>query len=267
VVLSDACIKRRSGTGGAAKEAAIAIAVSLVLSAYLTSLSMAGPSASWLAWISLVPLFWTIKFLRPRHALHGGMLWGVSLYLFAAAGGVIPRGALSLTLLICLPAAYAGIGSLVTRRVGFSALTLALGWVLVEFALRPIGLEQGFLARTQADSALLNGVADALGYVFVAFIVVGANAWLLEFMADTRFVVPRLCTVLDRACAESHLVAASMGWPVGDSHVLLARPRAPPEVTEVTSFCSPGERVFTSRFRLSGDLVGRISQCVVTELL
>ena len=111
-----------------------ALGVSVVLSAALTAVVLRSPDHHWLAWISFVPLFVAVRWLRaPEAALVGG-LWGACLGLFSA-GGPMPVIALSawlLALLIVIPAVYVGLAARPARAIGFNLLTLALGWTLVE---------------------------------------------------------------------------------------------------------------------------------------
>ncbi len=171
---------------------ALAWAGALTLSAGVTAAALAEPGHSWVAWFSLIPLFGAIRVLRPAVAFLCGGVWGVCLYVFAAAlASVIDPTARSLILLAVVPAAYACLGALLTRRIGFSPLILGLGWVLVEVALAPVGLRQGLLAGTLAGGTLAHWLGQLLGYVFVAFLVAGVNASLLAFLSHAGRGLPR----------------------------------------------------------------------------
>ncbi|MFQ5461126.1 MAG: hypothetical protein ACE5E5_00700 [Phycisphaerae bacterium] len=127
----------------------------LVLSALLTTAALRVPDQHWLAWISFLPLFAVVRWLRPSVAVLAGGLWGACLYLFCSAGltpavdTAGPAIALSydaqvgvhalagpsawlLALLILIPAVYVGLAARPTRAIGFKLLTLALGWTLIE---------------------------------------------------------------------------------------------------------------------------------------
>jgi apolipoprotein N-acyltransferase len=93
-------------------------------------------------------------------------------------------------LLTVVPAAYAGLGALLTRAVGFSPLLLAIGWVMVEISLRPLGLQPGLLSIAQEGSPQLHWVGTILGSAFVAFLVAGANAALLTLLSNVKLTIP-----------------------------------------------------------------------------
>ena len=65
---------------------AVALGVSLVLSALLTAATLRSPDLHWLAWFSFLPLFVALRSLRPMPAALTGGLWGACLYLFVAGG-------------------------------------------------------------------------------------------------------------------------------------------------------------------------------------
>ena len=165
-----------------------ALAASLVLSACLTAAALRSRDCSWVAWLSLLPLFWAVRSLRPTAAALCGAFWGAWLYLCSTAGPAPPVAStpLALGLLTAVPAIYAGLCSRLTRRIGFNPLMLALGWILVEMALKPLGLDQGLLASTQSDATHVHWIGRLLGYVFVAALVVCANASRLALLGSGR---------------------------------------------------------------------------------
>jgi apolipoprotein N-acyltransferase len=71
---------------------------------------------------------------------------------------------------------------------------LALGWIGVEFAIRPLGLNYGLLAGTQGDGFMIRVVGSFAGYVLVAFLVALVNATLVSVLSEVRlsFTSPRL---------------------------------------------------------------------------
>ncbi len=159
----------------------VALVPALVISAYLMALALGPSEHPWLAWVALLPLFVAIRTLRPLGALLSGALWGSSLYVFGVALASLGsrEGLLSFALLTAAPAAYALLGSLVTRRIGFNPLVLGVAWMGMELAFEPLGLRHGLLAGTQGDGLLVHWVGGALGYVLVAFLVAFANSALL----------------------------------------------------------------------------------------
>ncbi len=171
---------------------AVVLASSLIGTALLMALALTSPDYSSLAWISLLPLFWAIRSQGPTTAAFSGALWGISLYFFSTVGAApaVAPTFFSLVLLATVPALYAGLGSLLTRAIGFNPLMLACGWILVEVALKPLRLHQGLLAGSLGDTAQLHWLARLLGYVFVALIVACANASLVSILSGTRLSFP-----------------------------------------------------------------------------
>ncbi len=169
----------------------------LALSALLTAVTLRVPGFSWLAWVSLVPLFYAIRSGRVLLAVTAGAFWGACLHSFSAvpwgdsAAVIAQPSFMSQALLIAVPGIYAGLGALLTRWLGFNPFVLAVGWVLVEVSLRPLGLHQGLLAGTQSGVTLAHWIARLLGYVFVGFLVVCVNASLLAILSRARLRVPR----------------------------------------------------------------------------
>jgi len=107
----------------------------------------------WVAWLSLPPLFLAIRALRPVRAMVVGFTWGQGFSLFASL-----RSQLLLTAtptMLIYPAFIAATctlsDELLTARLGFQPVLLALGSVGVEVALGPIGLPRGLLAAGQWD--------------------------------------------------------------------------------------------------------------------
>ena len=216
--------------------------VARVLSALLMAVAVDAPEARWLGWFALVPLFLSIRKLGPLKATAAGAGWGLSLFLFLA---LAPDPPITFTLRSCLaltiiPALYARLGVHVTRRAGFSPLLLGLGWVAVEFALRPLSLHHGLLAGTLGDGLVLRTLGNLAGYVLVAFLVAYVSASLLDILSTAY--VPEAATRL----APPGSGASGVWWyplDVSDySHRRLgpAQPRAPP--TWLHAFAQSGAR-------------------------
>jgi len=207
----------------------VSLCVALILSAALTAVSLRLSAAHWLAWVSLLPLFQAIRTLRRPMAAMAGGLWGVCLFLFAGHGPapVIEPSVFSFAMLTTMPTLYAGLGALLTRRIGFNPLVLALGWVGVELAFRPLGLPLGLLAGTQSGGPVAHWTGKLLGYVLVAFLVAVANASLLALLGRVRLGPARRRLRSDFSDATVlHLSQTS----VFIQHPFLCRagPRAPP---------------------------------------
>ena len=170
----------------------VALVLSLVGSAFLVSLAHRSHEYAWLGWLALLPLLAAVRTCRPVGAMFAGALWGVSLHVFCVGGpgGGISEGFRSLALLTAAPAIYACLGSLLTRRIGFSPFVLGVSWMGVELAFEPLGIRNGLLAGTQGEATLIHWVGGALGYVLVAFLVVTVNASLISALSAARLGSP-----------------------------------------------------------------------------
>lgn len=207
-----------------------ALAVSLVVSAYLMALAIGSQSHPWLGWISLPPLLLSIRYLAPLKALGCGSLWGGSLFLFSVLMGdaAVEPTLGSLALLATVPALYTLLGSLLTRsRVGFSPLLLGMAWIGVEYALAPLSLRFGLLAGTFATDSFLHVVAGLLGYGFIAFVIAFANGLLLSLLTEVRFQVSGPLFVAG-SCDPGAIVVPDTFSFSSFHGPRAARPRAPP---------------------------------------
>lgn len=205
------------------------LALALAGSAYLMALAMESPQRVWLGWVTLLPLFFAIRVLSPARAMASGAFWGACLFIFsvAFANTAISPTPGSFILLALIPAIYAYLGAALTRRVGFSPYLMALGWIGVEFALRPLGLHCGLLAGTQGDGFVIRAVGSFAGYVLVAFLVAWVNATLVSVLSEVRlsFNAPRL--VRKASAAERRFFVREL--PSYLLHLIrAAQPRAPP---------------------------------------
>lgn len=208
----------------------VALAVSLPASAYLM-VSAASPQYAILGFLTLLPLFAAIAVLTPLRAASCGALWGASVFVFGTFGPgmavIVPPTAIGFVSLTALPAIYAGGGAWLTRRIGFSPFVLGVGWMGVELALAPLGLHNGLLAGTQGDSALMDYIGRALGYVLVAFLVAYFNAALVAVIGRVRLTVPRFVPVTASPDCGRSLISQLLGslstFALQPSH-----PRAPP---------------------------------------
>src|SRR3990172_10249959 len=208
---------------------ACALAVALAGSAYLMALAIESPHRVWLGWVTLLPLFYAIRVLSPVHAMASGAFWGAGLFVasIAFANTEIAPSLSSFALLSLIPGAYSYFGAALTRRIGFSAYLLALGWIGVEFAIRPLGLNYGLLAGTQGDGFVIRAVGSFAGYVLVAFLVAWVNAMLVSLLGDVRLSVAAPRRVPKAAATvKRFLVKELPGYLL---HLIRAsQPRAPP---------------------------------------
>lgn len=207
------------------------LGVLLVPSALLTAAAVGSADSSWFAWFGLLPLFLAIRLLSPAVAGLAGAFWGGCFYLFLAAR-VVPGLALtphSFALLALALMLYAYLGGLLTRRVGFSPMLLALGWIAVELMLKPLELRQGLLAGTQSADGFLHWISCLLGYAFVASLVVGVNAWLVLLISSAclRPVILSLSAGLPKAgrCPLSQTLLHPQFLPLCEVY-----PRPPPNL-------------------------------------
>src|SRR3972149_3241051 len=208
---------------------ACALAVALAGSAYLMALAIESPRRVWLGWVTLLPLFYAIRVLSPVHAMASGAFWGAGLFVasIAFANTEIAPSLSSFALFSLIPGAYSYFGAALTRRIGFSPYLLALGWIGVEFAIRPLGLNYGLLPGTQGDGMVVRVVGSFAGYVLVAFLVALVNATLVSVLSEVRlsFSAPRLLRKAN--VAERRFFVREL--PSYLLHLLrAAQPRAPP---------------------------------------
>ncbi|MFC1475552.1 hypothetical protein ACFLQW_00945 [Candidatus Zixiibacteriota bacterium] len=175
-----------------------ALIISLVCSAVLLGVAIESRHYPWVGWVGLTPLFLVIRALTPLRAMSCGALWGFCLYTLIVSGnsGAITPLDGSLAFLILIPALYTFAAAHLTRRIGFSPLFLAFGWVGVEFALRPFGLGSGLLSGSQGDAGIIQQVGAPLGYFFVAFLIALTNAGLSAWACSMDFDLAGSCRAL-----------------------------------------------------------------------
>ena len=174
----------------------------------IISSSINSSVSPYLSWFALVPLFLAIGKLKPATAALCGTFWGICIYFFSvtADASYIRPTLLSFGLLAAIPALYTTGGAMLRRSIGFNPLALALGWIGVEFALRPLGLDNGLLAGTQGQSIVIQQVGRLLGYVFVAFLVAGINATLLAVLCVTRLKIPRVNSIAEPSNSQLYVI-------------------------------------------------------------
>lgn len=218
----EACIARRSVT-------ITALTAALALSSFLTAASLASPRASWAVWFCLIPLMWAIRSLSPAAAALAGAGWGLGVW-GAILSGIGPASSSSTHFLVALPlftATYAGLGALTTRAIGFNPLILAVGWVLVEVALKPLRLSAGLLISGQASGSVLDELARFLGYALAALLVVGVNASLLKLLCGLH-VRPVAQRLIELPCTATLLPCVHESSPTPRWAFRQAYPRGPP---------------------------------------
>jgi apolipoprotein N-acyltransferase len=204
------------------------LVMALLLSSCLMAAASAERSLSWVAWLSLLPVFITIRAVSPRQALSYGAIWGACLYLFYAISDASAAVSWSkFGLLAAVPAIYIYLGARLTRCIGYTPIVLAVGWILAELALQPVNFHYGLLATTQSDGGLMRIVGGVLGYIFVAFLIAFANAQILTLVKCASFKIWRNHpeTVVLMRCGWVTRVAIPADSIIYQRH---RRPRAPP---------------------------------------
>lgn len=187
------------------------------------------PGWQWVGCVALLPLFNAIRVQSPVRAGFDGAIWGLSLFAFATILGVtrIPFDLVSGALLPVVLGLYAFLGARLTRQVGFSPYLLALCWIGVELALKPLGLHYGLLAGTQAGGISIELVGGFAGYAVVAFLVAYVNAALLSVLSEVRVSTASSPLILSQAPPRQRSYQSEI--PSYLSYLVLpSQPRAPP---------------------------------------
>ena len=228
--------ERGHGRRGRGAGKGVTLALALLLSAYLMAVAVGTAGHPWLAWTSLIPLFFAIRWLRPLLALGSGVFWGAGLFLFSttAVPTEVPATWAALALLSLVPAIYAYLGALASRRFGFNPLVLGVAWMGVELTLQPLGLRAGLLGGVvQEHATVLERVGSVLGYVLVAFCIALVNASVVSALSAVHFNIPP-CRYPTRASDRGVALApwTFFCFPRFALHPL--RPRAPPFTFEST---------------------------------
>ncbi|NNF43744.1 MAG: hypothetical protein HKN62_12015 [Phycisphaerales bacterium] len=148
--------------------------LAVVAGASLLGLAQANPALTVSGWIGLLPLLWCIARFDPRRSLGAGVLFG------ACLGGVSAASVASIPLVAGVCGLFAGVAALMTRRHGFSPYLVAVGWLLVEITLQPLGWGEGLLAVAHGDAGVLSTVAEVFGLAIAAFVVAYVNALLVR---------------------------------------------------------------------------------------
>jgi apolipoprotein N-acyltransferase len=203
--------------------------VSLVIGALMMAAAIGSAAHTWLGWFALVPLFFVIRLWRPKSALLGGALWGVSLYVFSSAqpDAAVSSTVGSLLLIAAIPATYASAGAWLTRRIGFNPFILGFAWMGVELALGPVVARTGLLGTVQGDSTILHWIGGALGYVLVAFVIAAGSASLVSVLSAARLSIPQLRYPTYSADHGAYPASPSLFW-FSRFSIRPCQPRAPP---------------------------------------
>jgi apolipoprotein N-acyltransferase len=179
-----------------------------------------------------MPLLIAVRSLPAGRAALTGAAWGLgillSFLLHRNSAFPIHWPGLSIALIVAVPTAYAGVGSILTRRFGFRPVLLALGWIGAEVALRPLGLPNGLLGETQRDARLAHILVNALGYGFIGALIVFANGILLHVTARA-FRFPSIGPPDHCKQDDDHVLVVARGLSPRIAHEIhVTNPRAPP---------------------------------------
>ncbi len=201
----------------------------LLASAYIVALDTASHEQVRFSWLALFPLFIVIYAYQPCKAGVCGAGWGVSLSMFlvVAPGRLVELSMGSMALCIVIPSVYACLGAYLTRRIGFSPFVLSVGWMGVEFALEPLGVNRSLVASASGGTTLLHWVTNAFGYVLLGFFVAVVNAALIAVLSKVRIVIPQPAPPEKRGYETTILSAQTFSaFPL--FAIPASSPRAPP---------------------------------------
>ncbi|NOT00971.1 MAG: hypothetical protein HOP29_10120 [Phycisphaerales bacterium] len=166
-------------------------ASSLIVGGVATAAAMHARELFWLGWLSAVPLFAAVRWLRPGQAGVSGGLWGLALlasHTFLTGESFGP-GMGPLMAVVAGPALFGWLLSVYRRWNGFDPLTLAVGWLGVELLAAAAGMERGILAGTQNEFVVTGLGGQFFGYLFVALFIANTGA-LLTGPFGARRAVP-----------------------------------------------------------------------------
>ena len=119
-----------------------------------------------------------------------------------------------------------------TRGFGFCAVSLAIAWMGVEYALQPLALHQfgltGFVQETKASGQYLHLVESLLGYAWVSFFVAYVNAALLSALTQVCKAGSGSRLVKRAAGSLQRLFPQDVGVSLGYHLLRSLQARAPP---------------------------------------
>lgn len=180
--------------------------------------------------LALFPLFAVIRYMHPKAAVSAGAFWALLLAL-------IFQGGSDLGLINYLPAViwigavglYCGGGAWFTRRFGFSPIILAVGWVVMELALKALLISVPAEMIAVSNNSVTQVIATALGYICVALIIVILNATLILSLGKMSLTMScrAVCGMISQFCHQTHERGFTFKAWTGMSPT---RPRAPPQV-------------------------------------
>jgi apolipoprotein N-acyltransferase len=151
-------------------------------SAALLSISRIYPHLWFVSLFALVPFLWrSIRVTLPGSISLGSML-AISYFLVIIPfeDWINPTACLyKLILLIVLFALYGIIVNRTSRHIGFNAVAIAILWLPLEYALTRYAGKDGLFIFPKPDDSLAIRIGSLFGMLFISFIIVSINAWLL----------------------------------------------------------------------------------------
>ncbi len=190
----------------------------------------AGGSAPW-AWVAVLPLLAAMYALRPGAAGLCGAAWGLSLGLPAEATPASFASVSSVLLIflkIILPAGYALVGSLATRRIGFNPFVLGVGWMILELTLTAFDARGGLIADGIVGGIVPRLIGDIFGSAVVAFLAVMINGLVIELVRTVVGVLGDIPRPATTNAAGRRRRARGLHPYVSAIGILPLRPRGPP---------------------------------------
>jgi apolipoprotein N-acyltransferase len=185
------------------KNSSILVRLAPLLSGALWVLCFPKADLGWLAWVALVPLFWSLERAESisesvEAAFLAGLLFyaGLMQWIFTTcrtAGVAIPwaaAGWLGLAFVMALHWALFGLGVAFFRKLyggapaaGWAALWVAIEWLSARFTTR---FPWGLAGYTQWRSHWLLPTAGAFGVYGLSFLVVCVNAAIARTLAGAK---------------------------------------------------------------------------------
>ena len=182
----------------------VGIAVALGFSAHLVCLAASSAIWSWLVWVALTPFLLVLRRVGPRGGLAVGLWWGMCMGVCRLALAGLPVTAVDIAMPGLGFGLFAAAVCLLSRRIGFSPVIVALLWVGTELGLDVLGWHDGLLVASLASGPLLTWIGAVLGTALITFLIVWTNAQVVELLES---VVELVRTVRAQQLLV-HLVAA-----------------------------------------------------------
>jgi apolipoprotein N-acyltransferase len=174
-----------------------------ILSGLMLTASFPPGKLDWVAWIALVPLFWTLKNEIPSRAFMLGFITGVAHYLtliywivvvLEHYGGLPFAVSLFVLILFCLYLAlFPALFSYLIRKIKgarFPVFTAAGLWVGIEYLRAEFltGFPWCLLGYSQYKHLGLIQIADLVGVYGLSFLILLSNALIYVILIDRHYI-------------------------------------------------------------------------------